>query len=93
MFKNQKGYWQSQTIDDYTERTYDNIQVANFNKFRDNNHVGENISSVYDTLTGVQEKNGSIFGESQLKNDDNSVMGNMADNLYGYDYGCNNMTV
>ena len=92
IFKNQKGYWQSQTIDDYTERTYDNNQVANFNSFRENNHVGESVASVYDSLTGVQEKNGSVFGDSKLRHDDNSVMGSMPDHLYGFDHGCNNMT-
>ncbi len=93
LFKNQKGYWESQVIDDYTNRTYDNIQVDNFNKFRENNHVGDNISNVFDELTGVPEKNGRFFGESELRHDDSSVMGKMDDKLYGYDHGCNNMLV
>lgn len=93
LFKNQKGYWQSQVIDDYTHRDYSNIQIDNYNKFRTNNHVGEDISHVYDQLTGVHEKNGTFFGESTLRHDDNSVLGNMDDKLFGYDHGCNNMLV
>ena len=93
LFKNQKGYWESQVIDDYTNREYSNIQIENYNKFRNNNHVGEDISHVYDQLTGVHEKNGTFFGESTLRHDDNSVMGKMDDKLFGYDHGCNNMTI
>jgi len=93
LFKNQKGYWESQVIDDYTNREYSNIQIDNYNKFRNNNHVGEDISHVYDQLTGVHEKNGTFFGESTLRHDDNSVMGKMDDKLFGYDHGCNNMTI
>ena len=93
LFKNQKGYWESQVIDDYTNREYSNIQIENYNKFRNNNHVGEDISHVYDQLTGVHEKNGTFFGESTLRHDDNSVMGRMDDKLFGYDHGCNNMTI
>jgi hypothetical protein len=93
LFKNQKGYWESQVIDDYTNREYSNIQIDNYNKFRNNNHVGEDISHVYDQLTGVHEKNGTFFGESTLRHDDNSVMGKMDDKLFGYDHGCNNMMI
>ena len=93
LFKNQKGYWESQVIDDYTNREYSNIQIDNYNKFRNNNHVGEDISHVYDQLTGVHEKNGTFFGESTLRHDDNSIMGKMYDELFGYDHGCNNMTI
>ena len=38
-------------------------------------------------------KNGTFFGESTLRHDDNSVMGRMDDKLFGYDHGCNNMTI
>ena len=93
LFKNQKGYWESQVIDDYTNREYSNIQIDNYNKFRINNHVGEDISHVYDQLTGVHEKNGTFFGESTLRHDDNSAMGKMNDKLFGYDHGCNNMII
>ena len=93
LFKNQKGYWESQVIDDYTNREYSNTQIDNYNKFRNNNHVGEDISHVYDQLTGVHEKNGTFFGESTLRHDDNSVMGKMNDKLFGYDHGCNNMMI
>ena len=93
LFKNQKGYWESQVIDDYTNREYSNIQVDNYNKFRNNNHLGEDISHVYDQLTGVHEKNGTFFGESTLRHDDNSVLGSMDDKLFGYDHGCNNMMI
>ena len=93
LFKNQKGYWESQVIDDYTNREYSNIQIENYNKFRINNHVGEDISHVYDQLTGAHKKNETFFGESTLRHDDNSVMGNMDDKLFGYDHGCNNMTI
>ena len=93
LFKNQKGYWESQVIDDYTNREYSNIQIDSYNKFRTNNHVGKDISHVFDQLTGVHEKNGTFFGESTLKHDDNSVMSKMDDKLFGYDHGCNNMTL
>ena len=89
MFKNQKGYWESQVIDDYVYREYSNKQVDNFNNFRKNDHLGENISHVYDQLTNVHEKNGTFFGETNILNDDKTVMHNINDRLYGYDYGCN----
>ena len=86
LFKNQKGYWESQVIDDYVNREYSNKQVDNFNNFRNNNHLGENISDVFDQLTGVHEKNGTFFGDKQLLHHDINVMNNY--NLY-YDNGCN----
>ena len=77
MFKNQKGYWESQVIDDYVEREYSNKQVDNFNNFKNNDHFGENISHVFDQLTGVHEKNGTFFGEKQLLHDDVNVFNNV----------------
>ena len=92
MFKNQKGYWESQIIDDYVEREYSNKQVDNFNNFKNNNHLGENISHVFDQLTGVHEKNGTFFEEKQLLHDDFNVFNNIDNNLYGFDNECNNIS-
>lgn len=52
LFENQKGYWEKQTIDDYTLREYDNYTVKKFNEFKDDSQEsGESISEVYDKLT------------------------------------------
>lgn len=85
LFKNQKGYWESQVIDDYVNREYSNRQIDNFNSFKNNDHLGENISHVFDQLTGVHEKNGTFFGDKQLFHHDSNIMNNMNDNLYDYD--------
>ena len=90
IFQNQKGYWESQTIDDFTDRTYDNNQVAKFNEFRTNNNVGDNIASVYDNLSEVNNRDSAnVFGESVLRHDDNSIMGNMSNTIYGSSSNCN----
>ena len=94
IFQNQKGYWESQTIDDFVNRTYDNNQVANFNSFRQENSTGKNISSVYDKLSEVDNRDlANTFGDSVLRHDDNSIMGNMDNTLYGYSSDCNQANV
>ena len=90
MFKNQKGYWENQTIDDFTYRTYDNNQVAKFNKFREQSNLGQNIASTYDNLSEVNNRDlANSFGESILRHDDNTILGNMSNTVYGYSTDCN----
>ncbi len=90
MFKNQKGYWENQTIDDFTHRTYDNNQVAKFNDFREQNNLGKNIASTYDNLSEVNNRDlANTFGESILRHDDNTILGNMSNTMYGYSSDCN----
>ena len=62
---------------------------AFYKTIKNNNHLGENISHVFDQLTGVHEKNGTYFEEKQLMHDDNYVFNNIDNNLYGFDNGCN----
>tara|TARA_B100000902_G_C27293829_1_gene908758 strand:- start:1358 stop:2011 length:654 start_codon:yes stop_codon:yes gene_type:complete len=89
IFKNQKGYWESQTIDDFVHRTYDNNQVANFNKFREQNSVGQNIATTFDKLSEVENRDlANTFGDSVLRHDDNTIMGNMDNTIYGYSTDC-----
>ena len=90
MFKNQNGYWESQTIDDFTHRTYDNNQVAKFNDFRKQNNLGKNIASTYDNLSEVNNRDlANSFGESILRHDDNTILGNMSNTIYGNSSDCN----
>ena len=94
IFKNQKGYWESQTIDDFVNRTYDNNQVANFNKFREENVTGETIAKTFDNLSEVNNRDlANTFGDSVLRHDDNSIMGNMDSKIYGYSTNCNQSVV
>tara|TARA_Y200000002_G_scaffold325081_1_gene287013 strand:+ start:1131 stop:1748 length:618 start_codon:yes stop_codon:yes gene_type:complete len=88
MFKNQKGYWERQVIDDFVNREYSNKQVDDFNNFKKTNNLGKDISNVFDQMTGVYEKNGTFFGENKVFNDDFNVMNNMDDKLYGFDIEC-----
>jgi len=89
IFKNQKGYWESQTIDDFVHRTYDNNQVANFNKFREQKLTGQNIATVFDKLSEVENRDlANTFGDSVLRHDDNSIMSNMDNTVYGYSTDC-----
>ena len=89
IFKNQKGYWESQTIDDFVHRTYDNNQVANFNKFREQKLTGQNIATVFDKLSEVENRDlANTFGDSVLRHDDNSIMSNMDNTIYGYSTDC-----
>lgn len=89
IFNNQKGYWESQNIDEFINRSYSNDQIDEFNKLRESNIVGQNISTVYDNLSGVKEREfANNFGESLLRHDDNTIMGNMDSSLYGYSTNC-----
>jgi hypothetical protein len=89
LFTNQKGYWESQNLDNYINRSYSNDQVDKFNKIRESNITGQNIATVYDSLSGVKDRDfANTFSESLLRHDDNSIMKNMDDSLYGYSSDC-----
>ena len=87
-FKNQKPYWKNLNIENFTNREYSNTQVDNFNKFKNTNYIGKNISNIYDKLTDV-DKNGTFFNKSNLKHDDKSVANNFDNEIYGKNFECN----
>ena len=77
----QKSYWDSLKISDYTNRSSNNKQICQINKYKNNNdqYVGKTISEVYDSLTeGTSNK-------SILRHDDKSLMNeeNVPDAIYG----------
>lgn len=87
-FKNQKSYWDSLNIGDFTERDFMNIQVNNFNQIKKNvPTTGIEISKLYDDLTN------GITNPTQLNNGDINLNKLQDFNISGYSGECNNLLI
>ena len=76
IFANQKPYWKSLDISDYTFRTFDNENVQKINQFKNDDTKSEKISNVYNYLTGSFERDlannfSKEFSAHQSSKDDN----------------------
>lgn len=84
IFIDQKSYWNSLNIGNFTERDYLNKQTNDFNIFKNNNNSFQNkeISKIYDNLTI-----GTTNLSSPLMHDDNSIMSSQY-NINGFSKNC-----
>ena len=86
IFIDQKSYWDSLNIGDFTERDYLNKQTNDFNIFK-NNTSFENIeiSKLYDDLTNGKTNAGLLI------HDDESIKNSDFHNINGYSSECNKL--
>ncbi len=88
IFIDQKAYWNSLNIGDYTERKYLNTQVNDFNIFkRNSSQPNIEISKVYDDLTnGITDPTPLLHNDESILNSDDHI-------INGYSSECNNLTI